>query len=118
NGVVQRPADRQRRRSVRRLQAVGSRARAGTRGAGGVPGDQARPRRDRDHAEGMVVSLFGVHGRRAPGMSVTTEAKTLDNYIGGGWVAASAAEALDDIDPATAEVTAQVPLSGAADVDA
>jgi malonate-semialdehyde dehydrogenase (acetylating)/methylmalonate-semialdehyde dehydrogenase len=51
-------------------------------------------------------------------MSITTEAKTLDNYIGGGWVEASAAKALDDIDPATADVTARVPLSGAADVDA
>ncbi|MGH2996273.1 MAG: CoA-acylating methylmalonate-semialdehyde dehydrogenase, partial [Gaiellaceae bacterium] len=39
-------------------------------------------------------------------------------YIGGGWVGAEAAtESLDVTNPATGEVMAQVPLSGAADVD-
>ncbi len=46
------------------------------------------------------------------------EARTLRNYIGGGWVAARATETLPDIDPATGEVAGLVPLSGAADVDA
>ena len=48
----------------------------------------------------------------------TTAVATLDNYVGGGGVAASAVDAIDDIDPATGELAALVPLSGAADVDA
>ena len=55
--LVQRSADRQRRRPLRRLQAVGDGAGAGPRGARGLPGDQARPRRDRDRPEGVVVPL-------------------------------------------------------------
>jgi malonate-semialdehyde dehydrogenase (acetylating)/methylmalonate-semialdehyde dehydrogenase len=47
-----------------------------------------------------------------------TTVTTLDNYVGGGWVAAGATDSIDDIDPATAEVAARVPLSSAADVDA
>ena len=47
-----------------------------------------------------------------------TEARMLSNYVGGGWVDAAATEALDDIDPATGEIAARVPLSGAADIDA
>jgi malonate-semialdehyde dehydrogenase (acetylating)/methylmalonate-semialdehyde dehydrogenase len=47
----------------------------------------------------------------------TTAVATLDNYVGGGWVAASAVEALDDIDPATGELAARVPLSTSDDVD-
>jgi malonate-semialdehyde dehydrogenase (acetylating)/methylmalonate-semialdehyde dehydrogenase len=43
--------------------------------------------------------------------------RTIKNYIGGGWVDAEAAESLDVTNPATGEVMAQVPLSGAADVD-
>jgi malonate-semialdehyde dehydrogenase (acetylating)/methylmalonate-semialdehyde dehydrogenase len=46
-----------------------------------------------------------------------TEVATLQNYVNGEWVAAGAAEALDDIDPATAELAARVPLSGPDDVD-
>ena len=34
--------------------------RAGPRGPRGLPGDQARPHRDRDRAEGMVVPVLGV----------------------------------------------------------
>ena len=45
-------------------------------------------------------------------------ARTLRNYIGGGWVEAVGAETLDDRDPATGELAALVPLSGADDVDA
>jgi malonate-semialdehyde dehydrogenase (acetylating)/methylmalonate-semialdehyde dehydrogenase len=45
-------------------------------------------------------------------------ARTLANYVAGEWRAAASAETLEDIDPATGEVTALVPLSGAADVDA
>jgi malonate-semialdehyde dehydrogenase (acetylating) / methylmalonate-semialdehyde dehydrogenase len=47
-----------------------------------------------------------------------TEVKTLRNYINGGWVDAATADTLDDRDPATGELAARVPLSGAADVDA
>lgn len=45
-------------------------------------------------------------------------APRLPNYIGGAWVHAEGAETLPDIDPAVGEVLAQVPLSGAAEVDA
>ncbi|HMC05785.1 MAG TPA: CoA-acylating methylmalonate-semialdehyde dehydrogenase [Solirubrobacterales bacterium] len=45
-------------------------------------------------------------------------ARTLRNYVAGGWREASAPETLDDIDPATGELAALVPLSDAADVDA
>jgi malonate-semialdehyde dehydrogenase (acetylating)/methylmalonate-semialdehyde dehydrogenase len=40
------------------------------------------------------------------------------NYIGGGWVEAAAGDSLEDRNPATGELTALVPLSGAADIDA
>ena len=42
---------------------------------------------------------------------------TLPNYINGQWCASSATEYLDVINPATAEVLAQVPLSTATEVD-
>jgi malonate-semialdehyde dehydrogenase (acetylating) / methylmalonate-semialdehyde dehydrogenase len=45
-----------------------------------------------------------------------TEVATLHNYVNGAWVTAGADEALEDIDPATAELAARVPLSGADDV--
>ena len=48
----------------------------------------------------------------------TTDTRTLKNFIGGGWVDAAASGTLDDVNPATGEVSALVPLSGAADVDA
>jgi malonate-semialdehyde dehydrogenase (acetylating)/methylmalonate-semialdehyde dehydrogenase len=52
----------------------------------------------------------------------TTEAppaaRTLANYVAGEWRASASAETLEDIDPATGEITALVPLSGEADVDA
>jgi len=51
-------------------------------------------------------------------MAITTAARTLANYAGGSWVPAQAPDTLDDIDPATGEVHALVPLSGSADVDA
>ncbi len=47
-----------------------------------------------------------------------TATRTLDNYIGGAWAPASDVETLEDIDPATGEVAALIPLSGAAEVDA
>jgi malonate-semialdehyde dehydrogenase (acetylating) / methylmalonate-semialdehyde dehydrogenase len=46
------------------------------------------------------------------------EARTLRNYVGGEWRSASAPDVLKDHDPVSGEVTALVPLSGAADVDA
>jgi len=44
--------------------------------------------------------------------------RLLDNYVGGTWTAPTAAtDALDVVNPATGEVLARVPLSGAADLD-
>src|SRR4051812_27366154 len=51
-------------------------------------------------------------------MATAAAARTLQNYIAGRWVDAAATDALDDRDPATGELAARVPLSGAADVDA
>src|SRR4051794_41707146 len=49
----------------------------------------------------------------------TTATRLLDNYVAGQWTPASAAsDALDVTNPATGEVLARVPLSGAADLDA
>jgi malonate-semialdehyde dehydrogenase (acetylating)/methylmalonate-semialdehyde dehydrogenase len=45
------------------------------------------------------------------------EARKLRNYVGGEWVEPSC-EWLDDVNPATGELTGLVPLSGAGDVDA
>jgi malonate-semialdehyde dehydrogenase (acetylating) / methylmalonate-semialdehyde dehydrogenase len=51
-------------------------------------------------------------------MSLTTT-RLLDNYVAGRWTPASAAtDVLDVTNPATGEVLARVPLSGAADLDA
>jgi malonate-semialdehyde dehydrogenase (acetylating) / methylmalonate-semialdehyde dehydrogenase len=44
--------------------------------------------------------------------------RALSNYAGGDWVAPAAGERLDTRDPASGELLAHVPLSGAADVDA
>jgi malonate-semialdehyde dehydrogenase (acetylating)/methylmalonate-semialdehyde dehydrogenase len=52
-------------------------------------------------------------------MSTTeTETHLLGNYIGGRWVPSSGGEQLDVTNPATGQLLARVPLSGAADVDA
>jgi malonate-semialdehyde dehydrogenase (acetylating) / methylmalonate-semialdehyde dehydrogenase len=51
-------------------------------------------------------------------MATAAEARTLQNYIAGQWRDAATSEALEDRDPATGELTARVPLSGAGDVDA
>src|SRR4249919_2721050 len=51
-------------------------------------------------------------------MAVTESAPTLSNYIGGSWRPADGTGALEDRDPASGELAALVPLSGAADVDA
>src|SRR3954463_5220976 len=50
-------------------------------------------------------------------MATAAEARTLQNYIAGRWRDAEVSEALEDRDPATGELAARVPLSGAADVD-
>src|SRR6185436_6176141 len=48
-----------------------------------------------------------------------TATRLLDNYVAGAWTPATAAsDALDVTNPATGEVLARVPLSGAADLDA
>src|SRR3954470_579735 len=51
-------------------------------------------------------------------MATAAEARTLQNYIAGQWVDAAAGDTLDDRDPATGELSARIPLSGPADVDA
>ena len=51
-------------------------------------------------------------------MSTIAGARTLRNYIGGGWVDAAGDGTLEDRNPATGELAALVPLSGAADIDA
>jgi malonate-semialdehyde dehydrogenase (acetylating)/methylmalonate-semialdehyde dehydrogenase len=49
----------------------------------------------------------------------TTAARVLDNYIAGAWTPPSAATGeLDVVNPASGEVLARVPLSGACDLDA
>jgi malonate-semialdehyde dehydrogenase (acetylating)/methylmalonate-semialdehyde dehydrogenase len=45
------------------------------------------------------------------------QARTLRNYVGGGWESAAAGDTLEDRDPVSGEVAALVPLSGAAEVD-
>jgi malonate-semialdehyde dehydrogenase (acetylating)/methylmalonate-semialdehyde dehydrogenase len=52
------------------------------------------------------------------GQNATGQPETLKNYIGGEWVESAAADHIDDVDPATGEVLARVPLSTLADVDA
>jgi malonate-semialdehyde dehydrogenase (acetylating)/methylmalonate-semialdehyde dehydrogenase len=52
------------------------------------------------------------------GAAAPTYVGTLRNYAGGTWVEPDAPDALDSRDPATGELLARVPLSGAADVDA
>jgi malonate-semialdehyde dehydrogenase (acetylating) / methylmalonate-semialdehyde dehydrogenase len=51
-------------------------------------------------------------------MATAAQARTLQNYIAGEWRDAATSDALEDRDPATGELTARVPLSGAGDVDA
>jgi malonate-semialdehyde dehydrogenase (acetylating) / methylmalonate-semialdehyde dehydrogenase len=51
-------------------------------------------------------------------MATETATRTLRNYIGGGWVEAAGDGTLEDRNPATGELSALVPLSGAADIDA
>ena len=46
-------------------------------------------------------------------MSAPAAVRPLDNYIGGEWRAADAVDTLEDVDPASGEVAALVPLSGA-----
>ncbi len=46
------------------------------------------------------------------------ETRVLDNYVGGAWTPASSGERLDVTNPATGATLAQVPLSGADDLDA
>ena len=46
----------------------------------------------------------------------TVEIAQLANYVGGTWRPANGADTLDDVDPATGEVSALVPLSGAKQV--
>ncbi|WP_408009111.1 CoA-acylating methylmalonate-semialdehyde dehydrogenase [Pseudalkalibacillus sp. A8] len=49
--------------------------------------------------------------------NVTTEVKTLKNYIGGEWVVAKSDQTEEVYNPATGEVIARVPISSKEDVD-
>ncbi|MDP9368336.1 MAG: aldehyde dehydrogenase family protein, partial [Chloroflexota bacterium] len=49
--------------------------------------------------------------------TVQTGIRTLQNYVGGEWISAQAAETQEVRNPATDETLALVPLSGGADVD-
>jgi malonate-semialdehyde dehydrogenase (acetylating) / methylmalonate-semialdehyde dehydrogenase len=51
-------------------------------------------------------------------MSATVATERLRNYVGGAWREVEGVETLDDVAPATGEVSALVPLSGAAEVRA
>src|SRR4051794_35740659 len=72
------------------------------------------------HARERGVSLSTASRRpnpQEPSMA-TTATRLLDNYIAGRWTPATAAtDELDVTNPATGEVLARVPLSGAADLD-
>jgi len=54
----------------------------------------------------------------APTGSETAGARTLSNYVGGAWAAPIAAATQESRNPASGELLARVPLSGAEDVDA
>jgi malonate-semialdehyde dehydrogenase (acetylating)/methylmalonate-semialdehyde dehydrogenase len=51
-------------------------------------------------------------------MATAAEARTLQNFVGGSFVDAATDATLEDRDPATGELAARIPLSGATDVDA
>src|SRR5215208_373 len=51
-------------------------------------------------------------------MATAAEARTLQNFVGGSFVDAVSDATLEDRDPATGELAARIPLSGAADIDA
>jgi malonate-semialdehyde dehydrogenase (acetylating)/methylmalonate-semialdehyde dehydrogenase len=48
----------------------------------------------------------------------SSQVRVLANHVGGAWMPSSAADTLEDRDPATGELLARVPLSTAGDVDA
>jgi malonate-semialdehyde dehydrogenase (acetylating)/methylmalonate-semialdehyde dehydrogenase len=50
--------------------------------------------------------------------SKKTGTPVLENYFAGSWRPAATADRIDDVNPATGEVLAEVPLSGATEVDA
>jgi malonate-semialdehyde dehydrogenase (acetylating)/methylmalonate-semialdehyde dehydrogenase len=54
---------------------------------------------------------------RAARPAIETEGRVLRNYVGGRWREAQAEETLDTRNPATGELLARVPLSGAGEVD-
>jgi malonate-semialdehyde dehydrogenase (acetylating) / methylmalonate-semialdehyde dehydrogenase len=62
-------------------------------------------------ADGTETSIY-----RTPEARRRGEVVRLANYVGGMWRAVDDVDTLDDIDPATGEVTALVPLSGARQV--
>ena len=105
------PADRQRRRPVRRLPQSGLGRELGREGLEAFQETKHVHIETEIDAEGMVVPVWSNripnerqriatrHNRLAP----PRRARTLRNYVGGGWVEA-AGERLDDRNPATGEL--------------
>jgi malonate-semialdehyde dehydrogenase (acetylating) / methylmalonate-semialdehyde dehydrogenase len=58
-------------------------------------------------------------GSPSPGAALANgvATRTVSNYAGGEWIAATATETLRDLDPATGALLAEVPLSNAEDVE-
>jgi malonate-semialdehyde dehydrogenase (acetylating) / methylmalonate-semialdehyde dehydrogenase len=50
--------------------------------------------------------------------ATAARSRVIQNYVGGRWIDADSDETLDVTNPATGEILAQVPLSGARDLDA
>src|ERR671923_28296 len=50
-------------------------------------------------------------------MAIETATRTMRNYVGGAWTDAETSDRLEVTNPATGEMMAEVPLSGAGDVD-
>src|SRR5215218_750398 len=66
------------------------------------------------HLQGVAVAAIDERVRE----TASAPTSTLRNYIGGKWVEAESQVRLDVPNPATEELLGQVPLSGAADVNA
>ncbi len=69
-------------------------------------------------ADGPKTTADGPKGRAQVDISAHRPAVRLANYVGGEWRNAGEVEAIADVNPATGETVAMVPLSGAAEVDA
>ena len=73
------------------------------------------------HNPGITIRIHGKRARRRAMEALVTDTlvpvKAYQQFIGGQWVDSASGETLDVENPATGEVVATVPASGAADVD-